>query len=520
MYEVAIIGAGIGGLTAAAHLLEAGIDDFVILERGDDVGGTWRDNTYPGIGVDIPAVMYQFSFARNAQWSRLLPLGEEVQQYLVDTASNLGLEEHLRYNANVVREVWDDDTHVWHLETEAGEKYDARFVISAKGPFVQIKEDAGIPGVEDFQGQLQRPARWDHSYDYRGKRVAAIGTGASSVQLVPALAADVEHLTVFQRTPVWCIPRPQIVFSGVAGRVWQSPLVAAGLHNGVLAGVNALSQVFRAPPALGRPVMFGLDESLRTLYRGYLRLVVDDKETRKALLPRYGFIAKRPTGSNGFLQAFNRDNVDLVTSRIERITKTGIQTADGTVHEVDMIVLATGYDMHNDHRSYPPGSIVGRNGFDQGELYEREGVQAYESVAVKGIPNRWMTSGPYCWTGGIEWYSVVLVTTIHAVRAITEARRRGATSIQVTDEAHDRHQAEVKRRGRVIDDYFQKQRALGVNTYWVNSQEESTAVRPTTVLEARKRARTFSFHDYEFDRCDSPAPPAEPAHDALEEAMA
>ena len=496
-HEVVVIGAGPGGIGAGVRLKQAGIEDFAILERAGDIGGSWRDNTYPGIGVDIPSIAYQYAFARKADWSRVFASGAEVKAYHDEVAQRFGLLPHIRLNTEVVREEWDDAAHVWRLRTAQGDTISARFVINAVGAFLREKDDPGIDGVEDFAGQLQRPSRWDHDYDHRGKRVAIIGTGASSVQIVPAIAPEVERLYVHQRTPVWCLPKPDARIPPPMQSALAIPGVAAALHGVVLAGAElVLRAAVDTPQAVAKPAMRLLDRAARAGYRNYLRGQVKDPKTRAALTPDYGPLGKRPTLSNSFVQAFNRPNTKLVTEPIERVTSTGIRTADGVERDVDMIVLATGYHLFSDPESYPPGTVVGRDGFDLGEFFARERLQAYESVSLPGLPNRWMVVGPYSWTG-TGWHALVDISLAHAVRAITHGRRSGATAIEVRREAHERYHAEVQRRGRNIAFYFGELNA-GLRTYYVNSQGDMPYIRPSSVLQARRASTHFPLSDYRF----------------------
>ncbi|MFB8004195.1 flavin-containing monooxygenase [Nocardia sp. NPDC056000] len=507
-FQIAVIGAGPGGLAAAVKLKQAGLRDFVVIERADDVGGSWHENTYPGLGVDIPAVAYQFSFARNADWSRVFPYGAEVEKYHQEVARRFGLYEHLRFNTNVAREEWDDAHNYWKLITDSGEIISARFLISAVGAFVRPKEEAGIPGRLNFQGKYQRPSSWDHSWDHRGKRVGIIGTGASAVQIIPAIAPEVAELTVFQRTPVWSLPKPDFTMPRIGQRLLAVPGLQAALHGVVLVVVDlVLRGAIAVPTDTAKTAMTWFDRSTIAAYQRFLRLVVKDPQTRAQLTPDFGPLAKRPTMSNGYLKAYNRDNVDLVTEPIEEITATGIKTRDGVEHEFDMIVLATGYEVFSDPETYRPGTIVGRDGFDLGKFWTENGMQAYESVSVPGLPNRWTLVGPYSWTGS-GWHSFVEMTADHAVRAIKEGLRRRAKVVEVRKEALDAYHAEIFRRAEPIRFYFNELNAH-TPTYYRNSQGDSTYVRPSGFFEASRGHRRFPLDDYSYEtpQADVPAKP-------------
>ncbi|WP_406231304.1 flavin-containing monooxygenase [Nocardia sp. NBC_01009] len=497
-FEVAVIGAGPGGIAAGVKLRKAGIDNFVILERADDVGGSWHENHYPGIGVDIPAIAYQYSFARNARWSRFFPLGAEVKAYHAEVARRFGLYSHVRFHTNVAREEWDDAGNYWKLHTEHGSVVTARFVISAVGAFVRPKDDAGIPGQQSFEGKIQRPADWDDEYDLTGKRVGVIGTGASAVQIIPAIAPEVARLEVFQRTPVWSVPKPDFQVPAAVQRLLGIPGLQAGLHGSALVLVDlVLRGVVKAPTGLVRPAMDRFDAACIACYRKYLDRVVKDPVTRAGLTPDFGVLAKRPTMSNSYLKAYNRDNVALVTDPIDAITTTGIRTRDGNLHEFDVIVLATGYEVFSDPETYRPGTVVGRNGFDLARFYNEEGLQAYQSVSVPRLPNRWTLCGPYSWTGS-GWHAFVEMTADHAVRAITEAGTRQATVVEVRKEAADAYHRAIYRQGESLR-YYLTELNGHVPTYYRNSHGDTTYVRPSGFFEARRGNRKFPLDDYRYE---------------------
>jgi cation diffusion facilitator CzcD-associated flavoprotein CzcO len=497
--EVAIIGAGPGGIAAAVKVAAAGIDDFLIVERADDFGGSWHENHYPGLSVDIPAIAYQYSFARNPNWSRVFPRGAEVKRYHVEVAKRFDLYRRVRFNTDVVCEQWDDAAAMWVLHTRAGEFITARFLISAVGAFIRPKADPGIPGWQAFEGKLQRPAAWDHDYELGGKRVAVIGTGASAVQIIPAIAPKVEALTVFQRTPVWALPKPDYRISKSLQRMLAVRGVQPALHGVALGIVDlVLRAVSGLPQPVIRPALAGFDQTTIAAYRRYLKRVVSNPNIVAALAPNFGVAAKRPTLSNHYLQTYNRPNVELVTIPISEITTHGIRTRDGREHCVDVIVLATGYEVFSDPETYRPGTILGRDEFDLADYYRQHGLQAYQSVAVPGLPNRWTLVGPYSWTGS-GWHAFVEMTADHAVRAISEARRRRAARVEVRQAVHNTYHDMIVRRSRALRYYFNDLNGH-VPTYYRNSHGDSTYVRPTGFFSASRANRTFSFDDYHYEQ--------------------
>jgi len=496
-HRIVIIGAGPGGICAGAQLVRRGITDFLIVDRASDFGGSWRDNHYPGLGVDVPGFTYQYSFARNPEWKRMFPKGREVYDYHRRVARSFGLYDHARWGTDVVAERWDDSAGLWRIETADGNEITAQFVISAIGAYITAKDDPGIEGYRDFAGKYLRPNEWDHDFDLAGKRVAVIGTGASSVQITPSIAPEVATLSVFQRTPVWAFPKPDFPTPGPVRKAIAAPGIGHVLS--LIANLvveAALRLVYQTPRPVFRMLAPRFDSVGRFAYKGYLRAVVRDKQAREGLMPDYGPLGKRPTLSNSFLQAFNRDNVELVTDPIEKIVPEGIVTRDGRLFEVDAIVLATGYHLFSDPESYVEGAVVGREGFDLGVFYNTERLQAYQSVAVPNIPNRWILVGPYSWIG-TGWHELVEISSGHAINVIEAAIGRDARSVEVRPEAHEAYHAMIRRNDENIDFYFNTVNA-GLRTYYVNSAGDMPYIRPTSLFEAREQSRNVDLSAYEF----------------------
>ncbi|MGV0782509.1 flavin-containing monooxygenase [Mycolicibacterium sp. XJ775] len=511
-YEVAIIGAGPGGIATAHLLRQKGIHDFVIIERGDDFGGTWRDNHYPGLAVDIPTLWYQLSFAPNPNWSRFFAPGPEIHRYLQDTAAGLGLYEHLRPDSEVIRQQWDDEHGLWRLQIRGGEPVTARFVVSSVGGYVNAKTTVDIEGVDDFTGTVLRPNAWDDTYDAKGKRIAVIGTGSSGVQITAALSAEAANLDVYQRTPAWVLPKVDFDFAPWMRRLMRLPGVVPAVNTvGRLAMdifmVAPIVHVFsRLPDNWLRRLMPLYDGWSRMLYRLLLRAVVDDAATRRKLVPRYGILAKRPVISSAFLPALNNPGTNLITTPIERITATGIRTTDGVDHPADLLVLATGYELWIDPETYRPDTIVGPNGFDLAQYYRAHGLQSYAGTAHPRLPNRWEIVGPLGFVG-FAWLDYVETVAAHAVRIIHETRRRGAQVATVSQDAFNLWNERMRRDGRVAHLYYTA--TSGLNSYFVNSQYETPYYRPQTITGSRQFARHSPLSDYQFTNVRVTALPEE-----------
>ena len=503
-HEVAIIGAGPGGIATAKLLRDRGITDFVILERGHDFGGTWRDNHYPGLAVDIPVLWYQLSFAPNPNWTRVFAPGTEIYRYLRDTARRLGLYEHLRTNSEVVQQKWDAEAGVWRLAIKGSEPVTARFVINSVGGYVNAKDTMDIDGITDFTGTILRPNAWDDGYDTTGKRIAVIGTGSSGVQISAALSARAANLDVYQRTPAWVLPKIDFALPSWMRAALRVPGVFGAINHLGRVGMDAfmLALIVHLLPHLPSRVLVRLmplyDKWCRFLYRLLLRATVDNLATRRALLPKYGLLAKRPVISSAFLPAFNNPNTHLITTAIERITPTGIRTVDGADHPADLIVLATGYELWTDPETYRPGTILGDNGFDLAEYYRANGLRSYAGTAHPQLPNRWEIVGPLGFVG-LAWPDFVETMAAHAVRVIDETRRRGAAVATVNQEAFDRWNDRMLSQGKAVHLYLTACNP-GLSTYFVNSQHETVYHRPQTILGSRRFARRSPLTDYDFQR--------------------
>jgi len=490
-HHVAIVGAGLSGLGMGIALRRASIEDFVIFERADDIGGTWRDNTYPGIGVDVPAQAYQFSYELKPDWSRVFAKGHEVKAYVDQVADNHDVRRHVRLGSDVTARVWDEDAHVWRLQV-SGREVTARFLISATGPFVRPKE-ASIPGAGDFRGKVIRSAAWDHDFDLTGKRVAIIGTGASAVQIIPEIARSAARLDVYQRTPIWVAPK----FDPTTPRVVQElfrrvPLTQRIVRAVSTRGVEAVLVTAVVRHDLLGPVTRGLGGLLR---RAWYRRQVPDPDLRERLTPDYEFGCKRPAVSNRYLRAFTRDNVELVTDPIERITLDGVRTTAGEERAVDVLILATGFWMATDPEAYDGRPVRGRDGFDLATFYAEHRPASYESISMPGLPNHFMVFGPYGWTGG-TWHVLVETASTHIVRVLQEAQRRAATAVEVRPEAAERWtRFAVERLHRSL---WHTGSCATSNSYYFDRHGDTPFLRPTSSGQAWEAARNFPLDDYAF----------------------
>jgi cation diffusion facilitator CzcD-associated flavoprotein CzcO len=500
-HEVAIIGAGLGGLGMAAALKRINVQDFAIFERADDIGGTWRDNTYPGIAVDIPVFAYQFSYDMKPDWSRFFPRGNEVKAYIDDYADRYGIRSHIRLGSEVRSRTWDEENHLWRLDV-GGEEVTARFVISAIGPFVDPKP-AEIPGVDDFEGKVIHSARWDHDYDLAGKRVAIVGTGASAVQIIPSIAPKVAHLDVYQRTPIWIAPKFDPKIPG-----WMKKMFARlpFTERIARAAVSAVVEFIVVVMPLRFQRFPWIVRAVERRNKRFLASQVKDPVTRRNLTPEYGLGCKRPSVSNDYLRTFNRENVKLITDRIGSVTPKGVLAGDGTEREVDVLILATGFRLASDPENFRRTPVRGRDGFDLATQYAEHRLKAYESISMPGLPNHFMIFGPYGWTGA-SWHVLVQTASTHISRVLEETYRRGATHVEISEEATDRYHRGVLE--RMSDSLWFTNGCDGANSYYFDHHGDVPYVRPTSGREAMRAARTFPLTDYRYDTLTRSPSPAE-----------
>ena len=484
--ETLIVGAGFSGLGVAISLDRAGLGDYRIIEAGDGVGGTWYWNTYPGIAVDIPSFSYQFSFEQSAQWSRTYAPGRELRAYAEHCADKYGLRNKIALSTRVLAAAFDDDAALWRVELDSGETVTARFLINASGALT-IPKPPDIDGVESFAGVTMHTARWDHSQDLAGKRVAIIGTGASAVQVIPEIASTVENLTVFQRTPIWCFPKFDVPLSRAARWAMRIP-GGKSVHRWISQAYVELTFPIAAHYFTLNPFAKRMDEG----GKAYLRKQVHDPVVREKLTPRYAVGCKRPGFHNSYLSTFNRDNVELVTEPIDHITATAVVTADGRAHETDVLILATGFKvMDIDSGTYP---VTGAGGRSLVEYWDTNRLQAYEGVSVPGFPNMFTVFGPYGYVGS-SYFALIETQSHHIVRCLTQARRRGASRVEVTPEANDRFFAEMlSKRHRQI---FWQDSCKLANSYYFDKHGD-VPLRPDTTAQAYWRSRRFPLSDYRF----------------------
>ncbi|MBB3666294.1 cation diffusion facilitator CzcD-associated flavoprotein CzcO [Prauserella sediminis] len=423
--SIIIIGAGVAGIAAAVTFKKAGFEDFVILEKGSDVGGVWFWNRYPGLTCDVPSQVYQFGFAPKADWSRIWATGAEIQRYHADVVEKFGLREHLRLDSEVTDAVFDGNR--WDVTVADGTRHRADFVIAATGvlhhPFTP-----DIPGLDEFAGATVHTARWNDSIVTEGKRIAVIGSGSTGVQIVSALQPDAATLTQFARTPQWVLWAPMGLRQ--SSLVTKVLLACPALRDRVY-GLSLWASGILADVVLRPTWRRGL---VQRFARWSLRAQVRDRKLRETLTPDYQPLCKRQVISGTYYQAIQAANAELVTEGITEITPAGIRTVDGREHEIDLIVFATGFHPHNYMR---PMNLRGRDGLTIDQAWEK-GPRAYRMSAIPGFPNLFTVLGPNSPTGSISLQYSAELTSRYITRWLERFRAGEFDTVEVTEDATTR----------------------------------------------------------------------------------
>jgi len=488
-HDVVIVGAGFGGMGAAIAFKQLGMSNLLILEREDDLGGTWHVNRYPGLAVDIASVTYSYSFEPNPYWSRWYAPGAEIKAYADHVADKYGLRGHMRFGTTVEGARWDDDTRMWTITIAGGPPVTARYLVTATG-FLSQPHTPEIPGIDSFAGRIIHTTDWDDSYDFAGRRVAVIGTGATAVQLIPELARTASALTVYQRTPIWVVPKSdgpiapwvQNLFARLPITQRVARLANTSMLELILVG-GALH--FRQTRMLNRAAM--------ALSRRHLHRQVADPELRRKLTPDYDFGCKRPTFSNHYFRAFTKPHVHLENSGIARIEPDRIIAASGASAEIDTLVLATGFNLWD--VNFPAIEIIGRDGRNLGKWWRDTRFQAYEGVTVPEFPNFLTLASPYSYSG-LSYFTTIESQMRHIKRLFGELNRRRANTFEVTYDANDEFLTRVT--AKLGDSVFYAGSCATARSYYFNQHGEAALLRPTSTINAFREAARFPLDDYTY----------------------
>jgi len=484
-YQTAIVGTGFGGLAMAIKLREDGQNDFIVIERGASVGGTWRDNQYPGAACDVPSHLYSFSFAPKTDWSRVYPTQPELHAYLRKVADDHRLLSNIEFNTTLTGAAYDEASQLWRIEViKAGvaRRFTARALVLANGGLAEPKLP-DVPGVENFRGKTFHSSQWDRSYELAGKRVAVIGTGASSIQFVPEIAPKVAHLDVYQRTPNWIIPRPDRPYSArLKGLFAKLPLLRRAYR----------SYIYWAHE--GRVFGLVLNPWFMKLFQKIAERHIDrqvkDPVLKAKVTPDYLIGCRRILISNDWYPAVSRPNVDLVTQGIREIREHSIVTADGVERAVDCIIFGTGFYATEN----PIGAVIrGRGGVSLASEW-RNGEEAYLGTLVKRFPNLFLIVGPNTGVGHTSMVFIIESQVALIRRLLAHLRHSGSGTLEVRAEVQDRFNSRLQQRlGASVW-------STGCNSWYKHRSGKITALWPGFTFDFRRQTQRVGENDYVLEK--------------------
>ncbi|MBI5340481.1 MAG: NAD(P)/FAD-dependent oxidoreductase [Mycolicibacterium rufum] len=478
IHDTLIVGAGFSGLGAAVKLRQAGVDDVVIVERSDRVGGTWRDNTYPGVACDIPTMLYSFSFADNPTWSRMYPSGGEIYAHIEELTDRHGLRPLIRFDTEITGLSFDERAGVWTATTKGRKRFAARTVVLAAGPLADHKLP-DIRGIDTYRGRTIHSAAWDHDFDVAGKRVAVIGTGASAVQIVPELVKTAAFVKVFQRTPGWVLPRPDV----------EMPASVQALFAKVPAAQELARQaLFWGHEACAAALVWNtpLSGLVAALGKAHLRATVKDAWLRRQLTPGFTPGCKRMLISNDYYPALQRDNCKLIDWPIATISPAGIRTSDGVEHHLDAIVFATGYDVH---LSGPPFPVTGLGGRSLQQEWA-DHAEAFKSASAHGFPNLFFMTGPNSGPGHNSLLVYIEGQIDYAVSAVTTILGQNLRYLDVRADTQRRYNAAIQQR------LTRTTWMSGCRSWYLTADGFNASMYPGLATQYLRQMRQFRLDDY------------------------
>ncbi len=476
-FKVAIVGSGFAGLGTAIRLKQEGIDDFVIFERAQDVGGTWRDNSYPGCACDVESHLYSFSFAPNPNWSRMFSPQPEIWAYLQRCASEYGITPNIRFGHEVLKVVWNDSSKYWEIETSQG-SYSADILVAGVGSLCEpmIPE---LPGIENFQGEKFHSARWNHNYDLTGRNVAVIGTGASAIQFVPAIQPKVGKLNLFQRTPPWIIPRQDRVITELEHELFRKFPITQKLMRAMIYLIREFYVFYFRNP---RFMLMNKHIATRHLERS-----VADPKLRAKLTPNYIVGCKRILISNDYFPSLTKPNVEVITEHIKEVHPHSIVTDDGVEHPIDAIIYGTGFHVTD----IPFAKILhGKDGRTLEESWQGS-PKAYLGTTVSGFPNFFILLGPNTGLGHSSVVFMIESQIAHVINAIRYMSKNNVATIEPKLEAQTEFIKDVDR--RMVGTVWT---SGGCASWYLDKKGRNSTLWPGFTWQFKQRTRKFNPIEY------------------------
>ena len=478
-FEVAIVGAGFSGLCMGIKLAEAGIDSFVILEKASEIGGTWRENTYPGCACDVQSHLYSYSFEGSPDWSRKFAPWDEIFHYMLRVTDKHALRSHIRFGQEVIHAAFDEPAGLWRLRSKTGDVVTAHAFVLGTGP-LHIPRIPDIPGLDTFRGKTFHSSQWAHDYDFRGKRVASIGTGGSAIQYVPEIAPHVEQLHVIQRSAPWILPKPDRPYSELERILFRVSPQVRKLHRAWLYARNELRVLPIMNPRLARP--------LERIAKLYLSSIIEDPVLLDKLTPDYTIGCKRVLLSNNYYQTFNRPNVELVTETLREIRENAIVTEDGVERPVDAIIFGTGFQ--TDPRNYLSALRIEGVGGQDLLTHWASGAEAYLGISVAGFPNMFELVGPNTGLGHNSLIFMIESQVHYIVECLELMRKKNAKSMDVRPQSlrHFNDELEERLRNTVW--------TSGCKSWYTQEDGKNIAIWPGFSFRYRARTRNVNPQHY------------------------
>jgi cation diffusion facilitator CzcD-associated flavoprotein CzcO len=479
--KVAIVGTGFSGLGVAIRLLENKINDFVLLERADEVGGTWRDNTYPGCACDVASLLYSYSFAQKSDWNSTYASRQEIFDYLKNIADRYGIRPYVKFNHEVLDARWDENTRLWFIKTSQGD-LTAQVLVAGSG-YLSDPVIPDIPGIDEFEGKIMHSSQWDHEHDLEGRNVAVIGTGASAIQFVPAIQPKVAHMDLYQRSAPWIGPKP------------DNPI--KGVHAWALKNVPGYRAFRRGFNRNGREILMFLykrpELAVKTLqannFEKHLKKSVPDPELRAKLTPNFAVACKRLLFSNKWYPAIQQDNVEIIGGEIGKVTANGIIGSDGKERAVDTIILGTGFLAT---KRPIADKLTGRGGVKLADAWEAGGMKAYRGTTVAGFPNLFLMLGPNTTLGHSSQTLMIEAQVAYVVDAVKQMNKRGLSSVEVNADVQEQYNKEIESwlEGSVFD-------AKTCNSWYTDSTGRNPSIWAASTRKFAKSTKKFDLQAYQ-----------------------
>nr|WP_227554241.1 NAD(P)/FAD-dependent oxidoreductase [Acinetobacter lanii] len=478
VYDTIVVGAGISGISAAYKMNQAGYDDYIVLEKADRVGGTWRDNNYPGCGCDVPSALYSFSFSPSHKWSHLFAKQPEILSYLEEVTAKFDLYKKIEFSNELLSAKWDQIKGIWNLETSKG-VYQAKTVMFTTGPITEPSMPK-LKGIESFKGEMFHSARWNHDADLKGKRIAVIGTGASAIQFIPQVQPLAKQLLVFQRTAPWVLPKADMDLNETAkGVIQRFPIIQKTWRNSIAQILNGINFGLRNPKVL---------KPINVLSRQLLKLQIQDEKLRKDVTPNFDIGCKRLLFANNYYPALQQDNVSLIPHGLVEIDGNTVVAANGERHEVDVLIWGTGFEV-----SHPP---IGKRVYDTDgklltERWKDSSPEAYLGTSIEGLPNAFLVLGPNILVYD-SFIGIAEAQIGYIVDGLIKMKKQGIKQLMIKKHVLDKHNHLVQK--HIKTTVFN---AGGCKSYYLDANGRNFAAWPWSLKKLKAQLKTLDLDHYD-----------------------